>query len=105
MEGNNEQAKYKKINIDDFYAVVPDNNMVYVPLSDYSGSDGRYCVRELYCICLYAAWFYLFWVIFLVLIPAVLFGKRTFCHYSGVWSVFNVALAQMVAYKKFYLVE
>lgn len=81
MEESNEQAKYKKINIDYLYVVIPDNNMVYVPLSDYSGSDGRHCVRKLYCICLHAAWFYLFWANFLRL--ALPYGR-----YAGM-SVFG----------------
>ena len=34
--------------------------MVYVALSDYLGNNGRGCIRKLYCICMYVAWFYLF---------------------------------------------
>ena len=57
---DNEKTKHSKINIDYFYAAVSGNHMVFVPVFDHSGSNGGYCVRKLYCVCLSVAWFYLF---------------------------------------------
>lgn len=97
---NDEETECQKTIINYLNAFVPNHNMVHVPLFNCPRSNGVHRFRQFYSICLHAAsidFFYMtdhgisiaeiydyviyYGVIFLILIPAVLFGKRVFCHY------------------------